>query len=62
MKSSELRPGMKGTAWTVSSRAPSRKPVPVEIIGLWKNAWGRDRTSSWPRWAAKPSAPMSPAA
>jgi hypothetical protein len=30
---------MKGAAWTVlEGRAP--EPIPVEIIGLWKNAWG----------------------
>ena len=39
MKSSELRPGMKGTAWTVFEGAEP-EPIPVDIIGLWKNAWG----------------------
>ena len=39
MKSSELRPGMKGVAWTVFT-GTQPEPVPVEIIGLWKNAWG----------------------
>ena len=34
-----LKPGMKGTAWTVFS-GDQAEPVPVEIIGLWKNAWG----------------------
>ncbi len=38
-KTSDLRPGMKGTAWTVFS-GTEPDPVPVEIIGLWKNAWG----------------------
>ena len=38
-KTSDLRPGMKGTAWTVFS-GTEPEPVPVEIIGLWKNAWG----------------------
>ncbi|HVX67292.1 MAG TPA: hypothetical protein VHA11_11850 [Bryobacteraceae bacterium] len=39
LPASELRPGMKGYAWTVfAGREP--EPVPVEIIGLWKNAWG----------------------
>jgi hypothetical protein len=39
LKSSELKPGMKATAWTVFE---GNKPeaVPVEIVGLWKNAWG----------------------
>src|SRR5690242_3086118 len=39
MKSSELRPGMKGYAWTVFSGSQP-EPVPIEVIGLWKNAWG----------------------
>ncbi|MGA2329113.1 MAG: hypothetical protein ABSH05_22845 [Bryobacteraceae bacterium] len=39
LKSSELRPGMKGWAWTVFA-GTEPEPVPVEIIGLWKNAWG----------------------
>jgi hypothetical protein len=39
MKSSELKPGMKGVAWTVFEGSEP-EPVPVEIIGLWKNAWG----------------------
>ncbi|MGE5647897.1 MAG: hypothetical protein ACM336_19140 [Acidobacteriota bacterium] len=39
MRASEVKPGMKGTAWTVfAGREP--EPVPIEIIGLWKNAWG----------------------
>ena len=39
MKTSELKPGMKGTAWTVFE-GTEPEPVPIEIIGLWKNAWG----------------------
>jgi hypothetical protein len=39
MKSSELKPGMKGTAWTVFA-GTEPEAIPVEIIGLWKNAWG----------------------
>ncbi|MEP6538769.1 MAG: hypothetical protein ABJF23_25760 [Bryobacteraceae bacterium] len=39
MKLSEIKPGMKAVAWTVfSGKVP--EAVPVEIIGLWKNAWG----------------------
>ena len=39
LKSSEIRPGMRGTAWTVfQGSAP--EAIPVEIIGNWKNAWG----------------------
>lgn len=34
-----VKPGMKGVAWTVfSGREP--EPVPIEVIGVWKNAWG----------------------
>ncbi len=39
LKSSELRPGMKGTAWTVF-QGTRPEPIPVEILGVWKNAWG----------------------
>ena len=39
MKSSELKPGMTGTAWTVFA-GTEPEAVPIEIIGLWKNAWG----------------------
>ncbi|MEX2262847.1 MAG: hypothetical protein WD696_12905 [Bryobacteraceae bacterium] len=39
MKSSLLKPGMQGTAWTVFV-GTEPEPVPIEIIGLWKNAWG----------------------
>jgi len=38
-KASDLRPGMKAVAWTVfSGKEP--EAVPIEILGLWKNAWG----------------------
>lgn len=39
MRAANLRPGMKGYAWTVFA-GQQPEPVPVEIIGLWKNAWG----------------------
>src|SRR5579864_5873273 len=39
MKSSELKAGMKGIAWTVFQGSVP-EPVPIEIIGLWKNQWG----------------------
>src|SRR4051794_37080303 len=35
----ELRPGMKAVAWTVF-QGMKPEPVPVEIIGVWQNAWG----------------------
>jgi hypothetical protein len=38
-KTSDLRPGMHGTAWTVFA-GTNPEPIPVEILGLWKNAWG----------------------
>jgi hypothetical protein len=39
LRSSELKPGMTGVAWTVF-QGTTPEPVPVEILGLWKNAWG----------------------
>ncbi len=39
MKSADLEPGMTGTAWTVFTGSVP-EAVPVEIIGLMKNAWG----------------------
>src|SRR5262245_12804459 len=39
MKSSELKPGMKATAWTVFEGSVP-EAVPIDIVGLWKNAWG----------------------
>jgi len=39
MKSSEIKPGMKGTAWTVFEGSEA-EAIPVEIIGAMKNAWG----------------------
>src|SRR5437763_1738949 len=35
----EVKPGMKGTAWTVF-QGSEPEPVPIEIIGLEKNMWG----------------------
>jgi hypothetical protein len=34
-----LKAGMKGVAWTVFA-GDKPEPIPVEIIGVWKNAWG----------------------
>jgi hypothetical protein len=39
MRSSELKPGMKATAWTVFE-GTTPEAIPIEIIGLMKNAWG----------------------
>jgi hypothetical protein len=38
-KESDLKPGMKGIAWTVFA-GTEPEPVPIEIVGLWKNQWG----------------------
>jgi hypothetical protein len=35
----DVKPGMKATAWTVF-QGTVPEPVPVEIIGRWKNQWG----------------------
>jgi hypothetical protein len=35
----QLKPGMMATAWTVFQGAKP-EAVPVEIIGVWQNAWG----------------------
>src|SRR5690348_15636366 len=35
----DLKPGMRGVAWTVFSGS-TPEPVPVEIVGVWKSAWG----------------------
>lgn len=39
MPASEIRPGMKAYAWTVFA-GTEPEPIPVEIIGVWKKAWG----------------------
>jgi hypothetical protein len=36
---SALRPGMQAVAWTVF-QGSKPEPVPVEIVGVWENAWG----------------------
>jgi hypothetical protein len=35
----DLKAGMRGVAWTVFS-GDKPEPVPVEIVGIWKSAWG----------------------
>jgi hypothetical protein len=35
----QVKPGLKATAWTVFE-GTEVEPVPVEVIGVWKNAWG----------------------
>jgi hypothetical protein len=34
-----LKPGMQAVAWTVF-QGSKPEPVPVEIVGIWENAWG----------------------
>src|SRR6202166_4942281 len=38
-KEADLKPGMKGFAWTVLS-GTDPEPIPVEIMGVLKNQWG----------------------
>ncbi len=38
-KEADLRPGMKGYAWTVLA-GNEPEPIPVEIVGILKNQWG----------------------
>jgi len=35
----QVKPGMKGVAWTVL-QGTEPEPIPVEIIGRWKDMWG----------------------
>ncbi len=39
MKAAEVKPGMHATAWTVF-QGTEPEPVPIEIVGAWKNKWG----------------------
>ncbi|HUB33208.1 MAG TPA: hypothetical protein VMA31_09270 [Bryobacteraceae bacterium] len=39
MRLSEVKPGMKGTAWTVL-QGTVPEPIPIEIVGRLKNVWG----------------------
>src|SRR5215469_8844289 len=39
MRLKDLRPGMKATAWTVF-QGTEAEPIPLEIIGRWKDQWG----------------------
>ncbi len=38
-KVADVKPGMKGVAWSVFTGSEPEQ-IPVEIIGVWKNAWG----------------------
>ncbi len=39
LRTSEIKPGMRGVAWTVF-QGTQPEPIPVDIIGLYKNAGG----------------------
>src|SRR5580698_8745182 len=39
MPESQIKPGMKAVAWTVF-QGTEPEPVPIEIIGIYKNQWG----------------------
>ena len=39
MKASDVKPGMHAVAWTVF-QGTEPEPVPIEIVGAWKNMWG----------------------
>ena len=39
MKASDVKPGMHAIAWTVFE-GTKPEPVPIEIVGAWKNMWG----------------------
>jgi len=39
MRLADIKPGMKATAWTVF-QGTEAEPIPIEILGLWKNQWG----------------------
>jgi hypothetical protein len=39
LKASDIKPGMHAVAWTVF-QGTVPEPVPIEIVGMWKNMWG----------------------
>jgi hypothetical protein len=39
MKAADVKPGMQAVAWTVF-QGTVPEPVPIEIVGMWKNMWG----------------------
>ena len=39
MKAVDVKPGMQAVAWTVF-QGTVPEPVPIEIVGMWKNMWG----------------------
>ena len=39
LKAADVKPGMHAVAWT-SFSGDTPEPVPIEIVGTWKNMWG----------------------
>ena len=39
MRLADIKPGMKAIAWTVF-QGTEAEPIPIEIMGRWKNQWG----------------------
>jgi hypothetical protein len=39
LKAADVKPGMHAVAWTVF-HGTVPEPVPIEIVGMWKNMWG----------------------
>lgn len=39
LKLADVKPGMKGVAWT-TFEGVAPEAVPIDLIGIWKNAWG----------------------
>ena len=60
-KEADLKPGMKGYAWTVL-QGTEPEPIPVEILGIYKNQWGPKQDIIIGNMGGKASAPTSPAA
>ena len=57
----DVKPGMHAIAWTVFN-GMTPEPVPVEIIGVWKNAMGPRQHVIVAKMGGKAIAPASPAA
>src|SRR6185437_1165482 len=42
MRLNDVKPGMKGIAWTVL-QGTEPEPIPIEIMGRLRNVWGPDQ-------------------
>ena len=56
-----LKPGMQAVAWTVF-QGSKPEAVPVEIVGIWENAWGPKQNIIIGKMGARRCALTSPAA